>query len=191
MSPRTFTRNAAGPTPEQLKYLKDLAIDTGTTFKVPRTLGQASAEIDRLKKLLATYGPNLEFDRDVDPAEEPYATEQKAGETVGYGSTAGRRQQTSEELAPARPATRPAPRSEGEEPFELGRYETKAGEKRGVYGIRIDDVPRIIDAAAEGRGRTYTVQDVCEGEGFKEVKGIAAAYIAQAKDLGDIPMVAW
>jgi hypothetical protein len=187
MSPHTSTRSTA-PKAGQLSYLRDLALQTGTTFTPPKTRHQASCEIDRLKGLKASRGRHLEVPRhDLDPAEQPYATEQKPGETIGYGSTARRREQTLDELTPA-PA--PAPRQAREEPFELGRYETKAGEKRGLYGIRVDGQPRIIDAAAEGRGRTYTVQqEVREQEGYEEVKGIVAAYIEQAGELGRIPMV--
>ncbi len=73
--------------------------------------------------------------------------------------------------------------------MELGRYETSAGEQRALYGIRIDGKPRIIDAAAEGRGRIYTVEeDLCEKGGAGEVKGLVANYIAEAEQLGRIPM---
>jgi predicted RecB family endonuclease len=71
--------------------------------------------------------------------------------------------------------------------LELARYETKAGETRGLYGIRVNGRPRIIDAAAEGRGRTYTVEEDVR-DGYEEVKGIVAAYIEQAEQLGQIPM---
>ena len=118
----------------------------------------------------------------LDPAEQPYATEQKAGEVSGYGSSARRG-----DPAPQRSA--PAQRRAKGEPLELGRYETSAGEKRALYGIRIDGKPRIIDAAAEGRGRIYTVEeDLCEKGGTGEVNGLVANYIAEAKQLGRIPM---
>jgi hypothetical protein len=184
MSTQTSSRSADTPKPGQLAYLKALALQTGTTFTAPRTRRQASCEIDRLKDLKATRGIHHEVPRDMDPVEQPYATEQKEGEIIGYGASARRREQTLEDLAPT-----PAPkRSEGE-PFELGMYETRAGEKRGLYGIRVNGQPRIIDAAAEGRGRTYTVEsEVCEQDGYSEVKGIIAAYIAQAQELGRIPM---
>ena len=187
MSPHASARNAASP--EQLSYLTDLALQTGTTFTFPRTRRQASCEIDRLKGLKARRGRYLEAPRlDLDPAEQPYATEQKPGEIVGYGSTARRREQTLEDLALA-PAPAPAPRPAPDEPFELGRYETKAGEKRALYGIRVDGKPRIIDAAAEGRGRIYTVEeDLCEKGGAGEVNGLVANYIAEAQQLGRIPM---
>jgi len=180
MSPHTSTRTAS---PEQLSYLTDLALQTGTTFTFPRTRRQASCEIDRLKGLKAKRGRYLEAPRlDLDPAEQPYATEQKPGEIVGYGSSARRGTPV-----PARPA--PAPRRTESEPFELARYETKAGEQRALYGIRVDGKPRIIDAAADQAGRIYTVEEeLCEKGGYGEVKALVADYLAQAEQLGRIPM---
>jgi hypothetical protein len=181
MSPHTSTRSTA--TPRQLSYIKRLALQTGTTFSLPKTRRQASCEIERLKGLKATRGTYLEIPRQhLDPAEQPYATEQKPGEVSGYGSSARRGD-------PAPRCSALAPRRAEGEPFELGRYETKAGEKRALYGIRIEGKPRIIDAAAEGRGRIYTVEEeLCEGGGAGEVKGLVANYIAEAKKLGRIPM---
>ena len=100
----------------------------------------------------------------------------------GYGSSARRGD-------PPPPRSAPAPRRAEGEPFELGRYETGEGEKRALYGIRIEGRPRIIDAAAEGRGRIYTVEeDLCEKGGNGEVRALVADYIAQAEQLGRIPM---
>jgi hypothetical protein len=185
MSPLASAPSTA--TPRQLSYIKQLALQTGTTFTFPKTRRQASCEIERLKGLKASRGRYLETPRlDLDPAEQPYATEQKPGEVSGYGSSARRGDPAPQGSAPA-----PAPeqrRAEGE-PLELGRYETSAGEKRALYGIRIEGKPRIIDAAAEGRGRIYTVEeDLCEKGGAGEVKGLVANYIAEAEQLGRIPM---
>jgi hypothetical protein len=73
--------------------------------------------------------------------------------------------------------------------LELGRYETKAGEKRALYGIRVDGKPRIIDAAADEAGRIYTVEEeLCEKGGYGEVKALVADYITQAEQFGHIPM---
>jgi hypothetical protein len=180
MSPHTSARTAS---PEQLSYLTDLALQTGTTFTFPRTRRQASCEIDRLKGLKAKRGRYLEAPRlDLDPAEQPYATEQKPGEVIGYGSSARRG-------TPAPPSPAPAPRRTESEPFELARYETKAGEQRALYGIRVDGKPRIIDAAADQAGRIYTVEEeLCEKGGYGEVKALVADYLAQAEQLGRIPM---
>jgi hypothetical protein len=183
MSPHTSVRSGASP--EQLSYLRDLASQTGTTFTFPRNRRQASCEIERLKGLKATRGRYLEAPRlDLDPGEQPYATEQKPGEIVGYGSSARRGDPAPQSSAPA-----PAPQRVGGEPLELGRYVTKAGEARALYGIRVDGKPRIIDAAVEQAGRIYTVEEeLCEKGGNSEVKALVADYIAQAEQLGGIPM---
>jgi hypothetical protein len=76
------------PTPRQLRYLRSLAIESGTTFTNPSTSRQASAEIDRLRGLSSR--PRVQ---DTDFAEDPerrpaYATGQQPGEVYGYGSSA-------------------------------------------------------------------------------------------------------
>jgi hypothetical protein len=179
MSPRT---KAPGASPKQLSYLKDLASQTGTTFSFPRSGYQAGREIERLKALKATRGRYLETPRlELDPAEQPYATEQKPGETMGYGATARR-------ADPAPPCAAPAPRRT-DEPFELGRYLTNSGEHRALYGIRVDGKPRIIDAAAQGAGRIYTVEQDLRGKGgYAEVKALVSDYLEQAGELGRTPM---
>jgi hypothetical protein len=181
MSPHASAPSTA--TPRQLSYIRQLALQTGTTFTPPKTRRQASCEIERLKGLKASRGTYLEAPlQQLDPAEQPYATEQKPGEVSGYGSSARRGNPAPQRAAAAQR------RVEGE-PLELGRYETSAGEKRALYGIRIDGEPRIIDAAAEGRGRIYTVEeDLCEKGGAGEVNGLVANYIAEAEQLGRIPM---
>jgi len=185
MSLLTSSRSTA--TPRQLSYIKHLALQTATTFTPPRTRREASDEIERLKALKASRGTYMEAPRHhLDPAELPYATEQKPGEVLGYGSSARRRDPAPQHWA-STPA--PAPRRTDGEPVELGRYETSAGEKRALYGIRVDGRPRIIDAAAEDRGRIYTVEeDLCEQGGYGEVMALVADYIAQAERLGRIPM---
>ena len=180
MSPHASAPSAASP--KQLSYLNALAQQTGTTFTFPRTRRQASCEINRLKGLKSTRGRDLEASLldldtgdapalDLDPAEQPYATEQKPGEISGYGSSARRGD-------PAPRCAAPAPRRAEGEPFELGRYETQAGERRALYGIRVDGKPRIIDAAADQAGRIYTVEEeLCEKGGAGEVRALVADYI--------------
>jgi hypothetical protein len=181
MSPQASAPSAV--TPKQLSYLKALAQQVGTTFTFPRTRRQASCEIDRLKGLTARRGRYVEAPPlDLDPAEQPYATEQKPGEVIGYGSSARRGD-------PALRCVAPALRRAQGEPLELGRYETKAGEKRALYGIRVNGKPRIIDAAADQAGRIYTVEEeLCEKGGAGEVRALVANYIAEAQQLGRIPM---
>lgn len=180
MSPLASAHSTA--TPRQLSYIKQLALQTGTTFTFPKTRRHASCEIERLKGLNATRGRYLEAPPlDLDPDEQPYATEQKPGEVIGYGASARR-------ADPAPRCAAPAPRRT-DEPFELGRYVTCSGEHRALYGIRVDGKPRIIDAAAEGTGRIYTVeQDLQEKGGYGEVKALVADYLEQAGELGRIPM---
>jgi hypothetical protein len=181
MSSHTSIQSKA--TPKQLSYLKSLALQVGATFTLPETRRQASREIERLKALKASRGAYVEVPReDLDPAELPYATEQKLGEVSGWGSSARRGD-------PPLARVTPAPRRGDGEPLELGRYETSAGESRALYGIRVGGKPRIIDAAAEGRGRIYTVEeDLHQNGGNSEVKGLVADYIQQAERLGHIPM---
>jgi hypothetical protein len=181
MSPHASASSAASPT--QLSYLKALAQQTGTTFTFPRTRRQASCEISRLKELKANRGRYLEAPRlDLDPAEQPYATEQKPGEVSGYGSSARRGD-------PAPQCAAPVPRRAEGEPFELGRYETDKGEKRALYGIRVNGKPRIIDTAAEQAGRIYIVEEeLGENGGAGEVRALVADYLSQAEQLGCIPM---
>ena len=45
------TRTRRGPTPKQLRYLRVLAEQTGTTFTPPTSSAEASREIDRLAAL--------------------------------------------------------------------------------------------------------------------------------------------
>jgi hypothetical protein len=181
MSPHASAPSAASP--KQLSYLNALAQQTGTTFTFPRTRRQASCEINRLKGLKATRGHCLEAPRlDLDPAEQPYATEQKPGEVIGYGASARRTE-------PAPRGAAPAARRAEAEPFQLGRYQTRSGEQRALYGIRVDGKPRIIDAAADQAGRIYTVEEeLCEKGGAGEVRALVADYISQAEQLGRIPM---
>jgi hypothetical protein len=178
----SHTQSPIAPTPRQMSYLKALAEQTGTSFTVPRTRREAGSEIERLRQLKASRGRYVELPRAPHAAEQPYATRERPGEVSGYGSSASRRDPAPERPAPARG------KADGE-PLELARYTTKAGEQRALYGVRVEGEPRIIDAAAEGRGRIYTVEEeLCEKGGYGEVKALVADYIAQAEQLGRIPM---
>jgi hypothetical protein len=79
----------AQPTPRQLRYLRQLAELTGTTFTPPATRRQASEEIDRLKQ--RARSPRLERRQDRDTVSRELAEPQPASsvrddEIVGYGS---------------------------------------------------------------------------------------------------------
>ena len=84
------------PTVKQLNYLRRLARQTGTTFTPPQTIGQASAEIQRLKALANTGFTFAELQGEQAARREngdtPLPTELASGfkpwEIQGYGSTA-------------------------------------------------------------------------------------------------------
>jgi hypothetical protein len=85
MSPRTSAPSTA--TPKQLAYLRSLALQTGTTFTHPQTCGEASREIDRLRRLKAKdRSPSR---REPSIAGDPlvYATAPHPDETSGFGSS--------------------------------------------------------------------------------------------------------
>ena len=79
------------PTPKQLAYLKALAQRTATSFAYPRSRGEASREIERLRQL-----PVLTSERDGDEGrvcdgdldDYAYATAPAANEIAGHGSSA-------------------------------------------------------------------------------------------------------
>jgi hypothetical protein len=192
----SHTSAPAAATPKQLSYLRHLALQTGTTFVSPRTRQQASYEIDRLR-ILKGKG-RVPFRREPSIVNDPavYATAADSSEITGFGSSARWRTspQREPESIPEKKPVGPPPTIAHDavgtaEPLELGRYQTRAGEKRALYDIRVDGKPRIIDAVAEGIGRIYTVQrDLDNQDGYSAVMGIVADYIAQAQELGRIPM---
>jgi hypothetical protein len=196
MNSHTLTPHA--PTFKQLSYLRSLAEQTGTTFVSPGTRRDASREIERLRALQVRG--RVSFRREPSIAHDPivYGTAPDGSEISGYGACArwrttppcepqSIRSNAGESTSLSR--SKRALARTGGEPVELGRYETQAGEKRALYGIRIEGKPRIIDAAAQGAGRIYTVEeDLIEKGGAREVKGLVANYIAQARQLGRIPM---
>ena len=90
--------------------------------------------------------------------------------------------------APRRDASS-APARAKDEPFALGRYTTKAGEQRALYGVSVEGKPQIVDASADGPGRMYTVQEnPSDDHDTGQLERIAADYIAQARQLGRIPL---
>ena len=77
------------PTATQQRYLRALAQQTGTSFTPPRTSGEASREINRLKGLGASPRHERTQDRTaVSEARRGDAATPRAEEIVGYGSSA-------------------------------------------------------------------------------------------------------
>jgi hypothetical protein len=134
-----------GPTQRQLRYLRALAQQTGTTFTPPRSRGAAHREIDRLlavkAKGHAPFQPELPIATDA----AIYATAAHSSEVSGYGSSAHWHTSPQHELESV-----PRRSSVGER-TELGRYTVSSGE-RVIYGQRINGMVRITDARFRARG---------------------------------------
>ena len=80
------------PTAKQLRYLRDLAQLTATTFAPPKTKAQASREIQRLEtqpaSTRADRAPERNQVQDDLQRGRGDAVRHRAGETSGYGSSA-------------------------------------------------------------------------------------------------------
>jgi hypothetical protein len=106
------TRTRRSPTPRQLRYLRVLAEQTGTTFTPPTSSAEASREIDRLAALKRERGRHRELPDSTEQC--VYATAPAPDETSGWGSTATWRSSSPPRAATARPSgvggSRPAGR---------------------------------------------------------------------------------
>ena len=67
---------------------------------------------------------------------------------------------------------------------ELGRYTITTGE-RIVFGQRVLGVVRLVDVAADGRGRRYVIERGLSW--MAELKAIVADYLQQAGFLDAVP----
>ena len=84
-------RHDSKPTDRQLRYLRHLAEQTGTTFTPPATLREASEEIERLRQ--RSRQPDFERQADFravsrDLVERQPASSVRGDEVRGYGSGA-------------------------------------------------------------------------------------------------------
>lgn len=175
----TATINA--PTQRQLRYLKALAEQTGTSFAYPQSRGAAHREIDRLRSIKAKgHAP---FQREPSITTDPlvYATAAHDSEVSGFGSSAHWRTspQNDPESIPQQPRI-------GER-TELGRYTVGAGE-RVIYGQRINGRVRITDRPASGAGRSYLIERELKVNGYSALKTLVSEYIEQAQSFDAIPM---
>lgn len=176
MQTETITR-ASTPTPKQLSYLRVLAARTGTTFSPPRTRRDASREISRLKRVLASAGSYQELpDRDRE-AETGYATAPARGEVYGRGAEASWR--------------KPAPHSSGREVTRralVASYEV-AGTARTVYAERQFRGPlRLVDRPAGGKGRAYLIDRHLWHDGAGAIRALVEDYLRSAQRFDRIPM---
>jgi hypothetical protein len=180
MTPHALTQSTA--TPKQLTYLRSLALQTGTTFTHPHTRGQASREIDRLRRLKAKDRPP--FRREPSIASDPlvYATAPHPEETAGFGSSAHWRS------TPQRDPESLPEKSDVGERTELSRYTISSGE-RVLCGQRIKGCVRLTDRPATGSGRSYLIERELENDGYEALKALIADYTRQAHASDEIPMV--
>jgi hypothetical protein len=80
------------PTPLQLRYLRDLAQQTGTTFTPPRTRDEASRQIQQLKRRDRDSRGDITRERRqvqrelANPSHD--AVRHRADDTTGYGASA-------------------------------------------------------------------------------------------------------
>lgn len=79
------------PSARQMRYLRDLAAQRGESFAYPRTVAEASAEIERLKGRRRSSATErrverLEVSRDM--AARGGAAAVRESEVIGYGSSA-------------------------------------------------------------------------------------------------------
>jgi hypothetical protein len=176
MSPSTATRRS--PTPRQLRYLRVLAEQTGTTFTPPTSSVEASREIDRLAELKRERGTHRELSDSTQ--QHVYATAPQPEEVSGWGSSA-----TWRSSSPPSAATAP-PAGVGER-TELARYRVSAGE-RVIYGQRINGSVRITDCPSSTGGRSFLVERELERDGLSALKALVVDYAEQARMLDDVPM---
>jgi hypothetical protein len=182
MSPSQTTIRRA--TPRQLRYLRVLAEQTGTSFTSPESSSQASREIERLTQLKKTRGRHIES-----PANEAgeetltYGTAPHADEISGWSSHA--RWKTTPAARPT-PARKPA--TVGER-TELARY-TASGQERVIYGQRINGSVRITDRPAAAPGRSYLIERGVEQDGYAALQALVADYLTQSRELDQVPMAA-
>lgn len=169
------------PTQRQLRYLRALAQQTGTSFTNPRSRGAAHREIDRLLAVKAKGHAPFQPELPIESDPLVYATAADSSEVSGYGSSAHWRTSPQHE-----PESIPQQSSIGER-TELGRYTVSSGE-RVIYGQRINGVVRITDRPVSGAGRSYLVERELEVDGYSALKALVSEYIEQAGELDAIPM---
>lgn len=177
MNPSTMT----APTERQLRYLRVLAGRTGSTFAYPSTRREASDQINRLRRL-GRDAPTPRSDAgDPDAEHMMYATAVHASEVSGFGASATWRAGSRPSPRPQMPPIPPCGRT------ELARYTVSAGE-RVVLGRRTGTAVTVTDRPASGDGQTYLVERVPDADGQAAVHALVADYVAQARELDEVPM---
>lgn len=169
------------PTERQLRYLRALALASGTTFCQPATRRQASREIDRMR--LHDRSPDVSRpEQDAIEREQlTYATAVQPDEVSGFGSSASWR---GNDPRPPRP-TQPA--KDAEQSTELAHYKLSGG-TRIIYGQRVDGRLKITDRPANEPGHSYVVEHDLGRDGHPALIALLADYILRARELDEVPM---
>ena len=166
------------PTARQQRYLRQLAVQRGVTFVVPKHPRRSVARDRRAQA----------------PAPEPVADRRREIRAVqddmarGRGDDAQRRrgrrddglwQQRDLEGRPLVTATiqHPAAGRRDERRVELARYTVSGGRARD-HGQRVLGVVRLVDDPASGAGRHYVIER--ELTSMAELEAIVADYLQQA-----------
>ena len=90
--PQTSHRAGAPPTPRQQRYLRQLALERGVSFVLPRTRSEASRLIDQLKR--RPPEPRADRRREIRAVQDDLARGRgdaarvRESEISGYGSSA-------------------------------------------------------------------------------------------------------
>jgi hypothetical protein len=176
------------PTGKQLRYLRVLASQTGTTFATPRSSRDASLEIERLRRLKRQRGRYFEY-RQSPNRDHVYGTAPRAHEIEGWGSTARWRGSPREE--PRESSSRngggrtanPAGRSEGDgHPRLVGRvlarYLNGLGENRDVVAVPGRHGRLVVDRRAETHDDTRLVARLEADEPRENADIVTRLYVA-------------
>ena len=89
--PQTSHPDGPPPTPRQQRYLRQLAMQRGVTFVVPRTRAQASRLIDQLKRRAPESRADRRRENDVSQDLSVSSDDAQVREDIevtGYGSSA-------------------------------------------------------------------------------------------------------
>ena len=168
----TSQRSPINATPRQLRYLRTLAEQTGTTFTVPRSFGEAGRLIEEMQRRKRT--PRRDVRRERVAASHDMATRRGDGaqitpdELSGYGSNATWTADAGEEPGPrvvhcerepfdiycGRGSSKLGlPPSKWANPFRIGRDGTRE-QVIAKHSNWLPTQPHLLTALHELRGRT-------------------------------------
>ncbi len=168
------------PTDRQLRFLKSLAEQTGTSFTYPKTRWQASREVERLVELKDSgCTPPSEME-ETDERSLVYATAVADHEVSGYGSTATWSQ------APV------------DDPLCVCGHRLSRHSSQGdTRCLDVEHRTELIGAFDEGRDGPIAYCECLRFDdgseprrtgGYSALKALVADYIEQAHRLDAIPM---